>query len=115
MKNYHGPGDVQAFTAPAGGVVAGTCYIIGTTPVVASETKAAGETFQGMTVGEFDLAKAAAVTPAAGGNAYLIAASSTVTTASAGNWLIGFFSRAALAGDDTTRVTLRGKPAAVSA
>ena len=48
----------MTFTAPGGGVVSGTLYIIGNTPVVALTSAAAGSPFEGATTGVFALPKA---------------------------------------------------------
>lgn len=48
------PGDALTLTAPAGGVVSGTVYLIGDLVVVSQDTAAAGEKFVGISKGVFD-------------------------------------------------------------
>lgn len=55
--NYIQPGDVLTLTAPAGGVVAGTGYVIGELFVVALSSALVGADFQGQLVGVWQLAK----------------------------------------------------------
>lgn len=57
MNNYVQPGDVVTLTAPAGGVVSGTAYQIGSLFVVAGDDAAAGESFPAYTKGVFTLPK----------------------------------------------------------
>lgn len=57
MENYDSPGLSTELTAPAGGVVSGQAYLIGSLVVVATETKDAAETFRGLVKGVVDLAK----------------------------------------------------------
>ena len=47
MKNFVQPGDVVELTAPSGGVVSGTVYLIGALVVVATVTAAEGAKFNG--------------------------------------------------------------------
>lgn len=58
--NFTQPGDVLTLIAPAGGVVSGVGYVIGSLFVVALVTAPAGATFTGMTEGVFRMPKAAA-------------------------------------------------------
>lgn len=57
-RNFIQPGDVLTLTAPSGGVVSGTAYLIGGLLVVAQNTAAQGVAFEGRTVGVFTLPKA---------------------------------------------------------
>lgn len=59
-KNYHQDGNVLDLTAPAGGVVSGNPYTIGTINCVALVDAEAGETFSAAVTGVWHL-------PAAGG------------------------------------------------
>ena len=47
MTKYEAPGDIIPFTAPSGGVVSGTVYLIGNMVLVAIADAAEGETAQG--------------------------------------------------------------------
>jgi len=58
--NYVQEGDVLSLTAPAGGVVTGVGYLIGTLFVVALETAAAGVSFSAAVEGVFILPKTSA-------------------------------------------------------
>lgn len=64
-KNYHQDGDVLDLIAPAGGVVSGGAYRIGTINCVALVTAAAGETFGAKATGVFSLPAAAGLTQGA--------------------------------------------------
>ena len=59
-NNFKQPGDVITLTAPSGGVVSGVGYVIGSLFVVALTSAAAGQPFQGMTDGIFEMPKATA-------------------------------------------------------
>src|SRR3954469_2745303 len=59
-KNWKSNGEVIEFTAPAGGVVSGTCVKIGDILVLAITTAAAGAKLQGRRNGVIDHAKLAA-------------------------------------------------------
>ena len=58
-SNYVQPGETLTLIAPAGGVVAGLGYVIGSLFVVALVTASAGATFTGRTEGVFRMTKAA--------------------------------------------------------
>lgn len=60
MKNYLQDGHNLTLTAPGGGVVSGSGYVIGGLFVVAVATAAATESFVGTTCGVFSLPKTAA-------------------------------------------------------
>lgn len=57
-KNFVQPGRTLTLTAPSGGVVAGLGYVIGGLFVVAQNTAAQGQPFEGMTEGVFEMKKA---------------------------------------------------------
>lgn len=57
MKNFIQPGDVIDFTAPSGGVVSGTAYLIGSMLLVAVASAAEGEIVAGRRLGVFELPK----------------------------------------------------------
>lgn len=58
--NFVQEGNVLTLIAPAGGVVAGVGYVIGSLFVVAKTTAAAGQRFDGSTRGVWTMPKAAA-------------------------------------------------------
>lgn len=57
-SNYVQPGETLTLIAPAGGVVAGLGYVIGSIFAVALVTAAAGQPFTARTEGVFRMAKA---------------------------------------------------------
>jgi predicted RecA/RadA family phage recombinase len=57
MKTYNEAGDVLTLTAPSGGVVSGTAYLIGSLVVIALETKAQTLAFDALVVGCADVVK----------------------------------------------------------
>jgi predicted RecA/RadA family phage recombinase len=57
MQNYKQPGDILTFTAPTGGVVSGTAYLIGALLVVAQASADAGAEFEGLVEGVLTLPK----------------------------------------------------------
>jgi predicted RecA/RadA family phage recombinase len=59
MKNFVQCGESLEFTAPAGGVVSGNAYVIGSLLVVAAASAPEGARFVGVTEGVFLLPKAA--------------------------------------------------------
>ncbi len=108
-KNFVKSGAVLPLVAPAGGVVSGMIYLIGSLIVVAATTVAAGEMFEGHTVGEWDFnIKTSANTPAVGAKAYLTAAGTEITTTASGNTLIGVFTAVGVNGSTACRVRLNG-------
>ena len=107
MKNFYQPGKNIPLTAPAGGVVGGTMYIIGTLPVVAAHDAAAGEEFEGVTEGVFTLPKATgAVTE--GAKLYWHPGNGNLTTTATGATLVGAATKAAGASDAVAYVRLDG-------
>ena len=59
MKNFIEKGDALTLTAPVGGVVSDTPYLVGVTVVIATETVAAGLPFVGIICGCVDVPKLA--------------------------------------------------------
>src|SRR5574337_529054 len=57
MKTFKQPGEFLTLTAPSGGVVSGTAYLIGTIVVIATETVAQTLPFVGMVCGVVDVPK----------------------------------------------------------
>jgi predicted RecA/RadA family phage recombinase len=57
MKTWRQDNAVLTFTAPTGGVVAGTAYLIGGLVVIATETVAQTLPFDGVTIGVVDVTK----------------------------------------------------------
>lgn len=108
MKNYLQHGDTVSLTAPTGGVVSGTAYLIGAMLVVAIASVAQTLPFEGRVIGCFLLPKATGQAWTEGAKLYWDNAAKNVTTTSAGNTFIGNAIAAALSGDTTGRVRLAG-------
>lgn len=106
--NFIQPGDVLELTAPAGGVVAGQGYLVGSVFVVAQDTKAEGELFRGARQGVFDLTKTAAVGFTLGAKVSFNTATGAALAPAAGMVPIGSAAKAAAGGDATVRVVLDG-------
>jgi predicted RecA/RadA family phage recombinase len=108
-KNFVQAGEAITCVAPAGGVVAGTVYLLGGLIVVAATSAAVGESFEGHTGGVWDFTnKTLANTPAFGARAYLTAAGTEITTTLAGNTLIGVFLSSGGGASGLCRVRLNG-------
>jgi predicted RecA/RadA family phage recombinase len=106
---YRGPGDKLTHTAPGGGVVQGTGYVIGAEFVVANETKAAGLPLVGSMVGLWLLPHQNGEAITAGARAWWDAGTATVRNASAaGRFLIGTCPEAVGAADARAMVRLDG-------
>lgn len=88
MKNYVQPGKSLQTTAPAGGVVSGTGYLIGARFGVAQGKAAEGETFEHVTEDVFDLPKAAQ-SMAEGVKLYWDDTAKNITTTVGSNTLVG--------------------------
>lgn len=107
MKNFVQQGETLNLTAPAGGVVSGTAYKIGSVVVVALADAAVGETFQGRRCGVFTLPVTTAETPSEGAKAYF-KSDNTISTTSTSNTLVGVFLTAKDA-DDNAEVLFTGQ------
>jgi predicted RecA/RadA family phage recombinase len=59
LNNFTQPGEVITFTAPTGGVVSGSAYLIGSLLVIATKTVAQTLPFEAMTGGVVDVPKVA--------------------------------------------------------
>lgn len=111
-QNSPKSGKILTITAPAGGVVSGTCYKIGQLHVVAAADAAQATPFEALTEGEFELPKDGAVVPAVGALAYWDpVAGDVVAAAGVGIARLGTFSRVGLVGDATCFVKLSGQAA----
>jgi predicted RecA/RadA family phage recombinase len=89
MKTYLHEGKVLELTAPSGGVVTGTAYLIGGILVVATATVAEALPFQGLVVGVVDLPKEAEEGWSEGLKVYWDDTEKKVTATSGSNTLIG--------------------------
>lgn len=107
-SNFIQPGKTITCTAPVGGVVAGGGYLIGSIFVIAQNTAAAGEAFEGLTEGVFDIGKTNGLAPAAGAKASFDTATGLLVAPGAGKVPVGAYTQAAAGGDATGRVRLDG-------
>lgn len=108
-KNFVQHGKTLTCVAPAGGVTAGLLYLIGSLPVVADVTVAAGAEFEGHTGGVWAFNnKVSANTPAVFDKAYLTADGANITTTATSNTLVGVFTEVGLNGSTACVVRLNG-------
>lgn len=115
MNNYIKPGRTMTFTAPGGGVVSGTAYMIGSLLVVAAATVAAGLPFEGMVEGVFTLPKATGTAWTEGALLYWDTGTSNLVTApGVAARRVGCVATAAASGDATGQVRLHGVPSVVN-
>lgn len=110
MKNFLSNGNDLAFTAPAGGVVSGGGYIIGSLFVVAATTAAAGEKFVGRPKGEYEFDAEAAEVISEGDELYwdLADQKAKLDDESGANELIGVASSDKVNGGLKVSVRLNG-------
>lgn len=110
MNNYVRKGETLTLTAPAGGVVSGTGYLIGGLFVVAQATVAATLPFAAMVTGVFNLPRDAADAAwVEGDRIFWDADAGKATTSGAGdNTPIGYASTAALSAAVLADVRLDG-------
>ena len=106
MKNFIQPGQVLTLTAPEGGVSSGDGVQVGQLFVVAVADAAAGDPFEGQTVGVFDLPKDDSDAWTEGELVYWDGTQATVTAD--GNLCIGCAATAAAEEATTGRVRLNG-------
>lgn len=103
-KNHVKKGDTITLTAPAGGVVSGNLYIIGSLAIIAAVSAAAGEEFEGHTHEVWRLPKVAADVVAEGAPAYWDG--TALTTTATDNDRVGYFAKAAGNGDEEAELLL---------
>lgn len=108
MKNFVQPGDVLEFTAPTGGVTAGTGVKIGDILVIATETKSVGELFRGVRTGVVDHAKLSAQAWTEGQQVNWDDTNKRFTTVTTGNFLAGVAAAVAANPSATGKVVLKG-------
>jgi predicted RecA/RadA family phage recombinase len=109
--NYIQPGEIMEFTAPSGGVTAGTGVLIGKLLVIPLDTAAEDETFRGAATGVWSHAKAASQAWTEGAVVYWDDTAKVFTTAATtGNFRAGVAAAAVAggAGDTTGIVRLNG-------
>lgn len=109
MKNYVQRGEVLELTAPSGGVVSGTAYLIGTLLVVATVTAAEAAKFSAeVGPGVVSLPKVSAQAWTELAKVYWDNSAKLVTTTSSGNTLIGVAAKVAANPSSTGWVRLDG-------
>ena len=108
MKTYVAPGEVVALTAPSGGVVSGTAYLIGSVVVVALVTAAATEKFSALLTGVADLTKVSAQAWTEGVKVYWDDTAKNFTTTAGANTLAGVAAAAAANPSAKGKVRLDG-------
>jgi len=115
MRNFKQPGDVLDLTAPSGGVVGGTGYLIGALFVVAAADADEGDQFEGQRSGVFELPKATGQTWSEGARIYWDDSAKKCTTTVTSNTLIGAAVRKGgeISGATTGLVMLNGTTAVV--
>ena len=108
MKNFLQDGTIVPMTAPAGGVVSGTAYLIGGVVIAAMQDAAAGATFPALVDGCVSLPKAAALAIAEGALCYWDNTNKVVTSVATGNTLIGLYTEAKAVDATVAVVRLNG-------
>jgi len=107
MINYVQPGDVLEFTAPSGGVTAGTPKMIGQILVIPTVTAAVNVRFNGMVVGVFRVTKVGSQAWTEGAVVFWDAGNSRFTTSGAGNFQAGIAVEAVGSGASETTGVVR--------
>ncbi len=107
-KTFVQEGNVLEFTAPAGGVVSGTCVKIGDALVLALETAAAGVKFRGARTGVIEHAKLSAQAWTEGQQVNWDDTNKRFTTVTTGNFRAGYAAAAAANPTATGKVVLSG-------
>lgn len=108
MKNYIAPGNVVDVTAPTGGVVSGTAYLIGSMFGIATVSAAAGVVFPLNVTGIVQLPKATGTAWAVGDAVYWNNSTKAVGKASTGNSKIGVAASIQVSADTLGNVRLNG-------
>lgn len=108
MKTFIQPGDTLEFTAPAGGVVAGTGVKIGDLLVIALTTAAVGVKFNGRRIGVVEHAKLSAQAWTEGQQVNWDDTNKRFTTVTTGNFKAGVAAAAAANPSATGQVVLAG-------
>src|SRR5262245_51665739 len=108
MKTTVQLGDVLEFTAPGGGVTAGTGVKIGDLLVIALETKAAGEKFRAIRNGVVEHAKLSAQAWTEGQQVNWDDTNKRFTTVTTGNFRAGVAAAVATNPTATGKVVLAG-------
>lgn len=102
------PGDVVTLTAPTGGVVSGTPYLVGNLLVIAMANIAQTLPFEGMVVGVHTVPKATGAAWTEGQNLYWDNTNKNFTPTATANYHAGQAVAAAASGDTTGKIRLNG-------
>lgn len=109
MGDFRAEAHIIDLTAPAGGVVAGSVYLIGSLLVVANVSADAGDTFAAVRYGLYDnMAKATGSAWTEGAKLYWDDTNKRFTTTATANTLAGVAAAAATAGATSGSVLLTG-------
>jgi predicted RecA/RadA family phage recombinase len=110
MKNFVQNGEMMTYTAPGGGVVSGTAYLIGSLLVVATHDADATDPFTGLTRGVVSYTKPGSQAWTEGVKIYWDDSAKKMTTTSSANTLVGVAAEAvgSGAGETTGKVRLDG-------
>lgn len=108
MRTFIQPGDALDFTAPSGGVTAGTGVKIGDILVIAQTTAALGETFVGRRTGVVEHAKLSAQAWTEGQQVNWDDTNKRFTTVTTGNFKAGVAAAGAANPSATGKVVLSG-------
>ena len=108
MKTYDSPGEILTFTAPGGGVVAGTGVKIGDILVIPLVTAAAGAKFTGVRLGVVEHAKLSAQAWTEGQQVNWDDTNKRFTTVTTGNFRAGVAAAVAANPSATGKVVLAG-------
>lgn|SRR5262245_43643150 len=95
MKNFIKEANNHEWTAPTGGVVSGTPYLIGSIVVIAGVSAAQGLPFNGLTTGVFEVDKVSAQAWTEGVKVYWDNTAKNFTTTVSTNTLVGVAAAAA--------------------
>lgn len=109
MQNFVQRGETITLNIPAGGLAAGEAYLKNSLFGVATVGGPEGREDEFLTVGVFDLPKAAGDTPAVGAKLYWDTAEKNLTTTATGNTRTGVCIKAADANATTVHIRLDGK------
>ena len=107
MRNYLKPGNTVTLTAPTGGVVSGTAYLIGALLVVAQASAAEGAEFEGLAEGVVTLPKVGSQAWTEGAKVYWDNGNARCTTDATAGQLIGVAAAAVGSGAGETTGTVR--------
>jgi len=108
MKNFNQPGNIVSLTAPVGGVVSGTAYLIGALFGVALHSADAGESFEMSIEGVFTLPKESTAAFTEGEIVFWDDTAKELDESAAGRFAVGVAVAAAVATTTTVAVKLNG-------